>query len=130
MAPKKQAQKDMFADAKAPKGKGKVKAKAQPSNQMPEPEAFSAASVGKAQQVDFVNTFKRERGSDSEDLKLAKKEVLEFYEGLALRDPKKREVVSKWLNDKTMSWKNEFIRVSETEDSATRSKAQRIPHNL
>ena len=126
MAPKKPKATDTFEDKAQPKPKGKAKAKGQPAK-VEVPEPFSPASEPHAsvknQQSSFVATLKRENAGDSEEMKKSKKEVLDCYEGLALRDPKKREIVNKWLSDRSLSWKNEFIRTSETETAQVRTKA-------
>ncbi len=119
MAPKKAAKQadDIFeeksaAKKAAAKAKGKAAAKKQQSAEaFAEPEAKSQPSeVRKQDMSNMVNQFKNT--SDDDPLKKEKAELLQAYEGLALRDPKKREIVSKWLSDKTLSWRNEYVRTS------------------
>ena len=127
MSPKK-APKDLFDEQPAPKakakGKAKAKAKSAPNNEgVDGSELFSGVVVSKGQQADFVNSLKRENAGDSAEVAQAKQEVLAHYEGLALRGPKKKEIVTKWLADKSLSWKNEVIKISETASEKSRQKS-------
>ena len=117
---KPKASSDIFAQPKA-KAKAKGKARCEMPD-VPAAEVFSAPSVKKSDQVNFVNQLKNI--SEKDENKASKQEVLDFYESLSLRDPQKREVVAKWLSDKTCQWKNEFISMSSTEHVETKSKVK------
>jgi len=115
MAPKKVAGAKKFPDTK----KKSTKPAIAPVTTMP----------GKADSANLMNQLKAARArvstgtsKDPEEDK-NKVAVLAKYEKLSLRDPKKQEILAKWLGDKSSSWYGVW---AQTEFTTTSSSSEQF----
>jgi hypothetical protein len=70
--------------------------------------------------MNFVNTLGSATPSDPKYAEKVK--ALETYKSMSLRDPRKKELVAKWLSNKGCEWINTFEQVTSTETEKVKTE--------
>ena len=93
-----------------------------PKKKATKPEAPARQDVSNLiNQLKAARTRIGQKTSMKEDEDKNKVAVLAKYESLSLRDPRKKEILAKWINDKSCSWYGVW---AQTEFTTTSSASE------